>query len=123
MAFLDLLKKKVNKEAVNPSYGFCPECGAKGALRERRIDGNDKCANGHTYPSKTALAEQLKKTVNEAPKAEDVLRSAGYKIRLITPTSFGTQIDLAKSYNPSEITKVLSDFQIKIKEKSVFIVK
>jgi hypothetical protein len=32
-------------------YGYCPECGAKGVMRERRPDGNDKCANGHTYPS------------------------------------------------------------------------
>lgn len=121
MAFMDLLKAKVNKEECH-SYGFCPTCGANGMLRERRIDGNDKCANGHTYPSKSALTEKIKTIVAEAPKAEDVLRSAGYKVRLITPTSFGTQIDLAKSYNPTEITKVLSDFQIKIKDKSVFIV-
>jgi len=32
-------------------YGYCPECGAKGVMRERRPDGNDKCANGHTYQS------------------------------------------------------------------------
>ena len=32
-------------------YGYCPECGEKGVMRERRPDGNDKCANGHTYPS------------------------------------------------------------------------
>jgi hypothetical protein len=23
-------------------YGYCPECGAKGVMRERRPDGNDK---------------------------------------------------------------------------------
>ena len=33
-------------------YGYCPECGAKGVMRERRPNGNDKCANGHTYPSR-----------------------------------------------------------------------
>ena len=32
-------------------YGFCPERGAKGVQRERRLEGNDKCANGHIYPS------------------------------------------------------------------------
>lgn len=32
-------------------YGYCPECGGKGVMRERRPNGNDKCANGHTYPS------------------------------------------------------------------------
>jgi hypothetical protein len=35
-------------------YGYCPECGAKGVQRERRPNGNDKCANGHTYPSSKA---------------------------------------------------------------------
>jgi len=38
-------------------YGYCPECGAKGVQRERRPDGNDKCINGHTYPSSKALAQ------------------------------------------------------------------
>ncbi len=32
-------------------YGYCPECGGKGVMRERRPNGNDKCTNGHTYPS------------------------------------------------------------------------
>lgn len=36
-------------------YGYCPECGAKGIARERRPNGNDKCANGHTYPTALAL--------------------------------------------------------------------
>jgi hypothetical protein len=35
-------------------YGYCPLCGAVGVSRERRPDGNDKCANGHTYPSDRA---------------------------------------------------------------------
>jgi hypothetical protein len=32
-------------------YGHCPICGAKGVTRERRPDGDDRCANGHTYKS------------------------------------------------------------------------
>ena len=39
-------------------YGYCPECGAKGVMRERRPNGNDKCANGHTYPSNTSTPPQ-----------------------------------------------------------------
>jgi len=35
-------------------YGFCPKCGAKGYVRERRLNGNDRCENGHEYPSKDA---------------------------------------------------------------------
>ena len=41
-------------------YGYCPECGAKGVMRERRPNGNDKCANGHTYPSSTSTPPQRK---------------------------------------------------------------
>ena len=37
-------------------YGFCPICGAPGVSRERCIDGNDHCARGHVYPSKSAAA-------------------------------------------------------------------
>lgn len=32
-------------------YGLCPQCGAPGVSRERRPDGDDKCANGHAYKS------------------------------------------------------------------------
>lgn len=37
-------------------YGYCPECGALGVMRERRPDGDDKCSNGHRYPSRSARA-------------------------------------------------------------------
>lgn len=36
-------------------YGQCPTCGADGNMRERRINGNDICVNGHTYPSAKSL--------------------------------------------------------------------
>jgi hypothetical protein len=39
-------------------YGYCPQCGAKGVMRERRPNGTDKCANGHTYPSSTSTLPQ-----------------------------------------------------------------
>jgi len=37
------------------SYGLCPICGANGISRERRPNGNDRCENDHTYPSKDAI--------------------------------------------------------------------
>jgi hypothetical protein len=58
----------------------------------------------------------------EAAKAEDILRKAGYKIKLITGTSFGTQIDLFKQPDEDDIKDVLKDFNIKIKNKQLFIV-
>jgi hypothetical protein len=36
------------------AYGYCPKCGAKGVTRERRPNGDDRCENGHKYPSKDA---------------------------------------------------------------------
>lgn len=39
-------------------YGYCPECGNRGVLRERRIDGNDTCLAGCVYPSKDAVMEK-----------------------------------------------------------------
>ena len=45
---------------INSLYGFCPICARNytatiGIIRERRIDGDDKCELGHKYPSRTAL--------------------------------------------------------------------
>lgn len=37
------------------AYGMCPKCGKPGVSRERRTDGNDTCAGGHSYPSKSAV--------------------------------------------------------------------
>lgn len=42
------------------AYGCCPTCGAACWTRERRLDGNDTCINGHTYPSRDAVHSQEK---------------------------------------------------------------
>lgn len=36
---------------------YCPQCGEKGGMRERRIDGNVTCPNGHTYKWSDGLFE------------------------------------------------------------------
>lgn len=61
-----------------------------------------------------------KATGKETP--EDLLRGNGIKIRLVTPTTFGTQIDFAKKYDDNEIKEILKDFTLKFKGNSVFIV-
>lgn len=38
-------------------YGYCPKCGARGKLRERRPNGNDMCENKCVYPSRDAVKE------------------------------------------------------------------
>lgn len=82
--------------------------------REKTINDKDS-----TYipPSSVGVGALV-----ESKSAEDILRSTGYKIKLITPTAFGTQIDLAKQYSEDEINDVLSDFEIRVKGKSVFVV-
>ena len=45
-----------------PPYGYCPICGAIGVLRERRLNGNDTCENGHVYASRDAVKKILAKT-------------------------------------------------------------
>lgn len=62
--------------------------------------------------------------VSEARKGEpeEILRKKGYKIKLVNPTAFGTQIDFAKKYDDEELEKDLKDFNVKIKDKSVFII-
>ena len=42
-----------NKDSIFP-YGCCPICGLPGVTRERRPNGNDRCEDGHTYPSSNA---------------------------------------------------------------------
>lgn len=41
------------------AYGYCPRCGAPGVARR---NGEDRCAQGHTYPSGNALARQPRST-------------------------------------------------------------
>lgn len=45
-------------EIKESPYGYCPHCGANGARRERRLNGDDTCEKGHTYPSKDAIMEK-----------------------------------------------------------------
>ena len=50
-------RKEEEKESV---YGFCPKCGSPGVSRERRPNGNDRCENGHVYPSKEATLRPVR---------------------------------------------------------------
>jgi hypothetical protein len=63
--------KELESQEPVAVYGYCPECGAKGVMRERRPDGNDKCANGHTYQSCKAIRTPQRTWVGLA--AEDRL--------------------------------------------------
>ena len=47
---------KIADKMVQP-YGWCPTCGGPGVQRERRIDGDTICLNGHRTKSKEMLTK------------------------------------------------------------------
>lgn len=51
-------------------YGFCPQCGAKGVNRERRPNCNDRCVNGHEYPSADAVTHPFNPTPATAAETQ-----------------------------------------------------
>lgn len=46
-------------------YGICPKCGQEVVGRERRPNGNDVCAGGHTYPSYETLPQHTHDRIAE----------------------------------------------------------
>lgn len=80
-----------------------------------------KVKSKETKNSEVSLdKKQLIFEANSEP--EDVLRNNKIKIKLVTDTAFGKQIDLFKEPDKEEIQKILKGFNIKFKGKSVFIV-
>ena len=74
-------------------------------------------------PQVEIISEKPPEILTEEKKsAEEILRDSGYKIKLVHPTAFGTQIDFARKYEDAEIEEILKGFEIKIKNKSVFII-
>lgn len=53
-ALLELRQFCDELEGTISQYGYCPHCGKAGIERERRPNGNDKCEDGHVYPSRAA---------------------------------------------------------------------
>lgn len=53
---------RAQAEAREHLYGTCPHCGARGISRERRPNGNDRCAQGHIYPSSAAVISTTPET-------------------------------------------------------------
>ncbi len=51
-ALLELRQFVDELEGTISKYGYCPHCGKAGIERERRPNGNDKCEDGHVYPSR-----------------------------------------------------------------------
>lgn len=67
---------KLSPEAPEPMYKYCPICGAEGVSRERRINGNDTCRNGHTYRSVMATPTPI-----SSDKVSEIGQEAIYYMR------------------------------------------
>jgi len=52
----------------------CPICGGEGISREKRMNGNDSCANGHSYPSVNPVLseDELRERIEESLFHESV---------------------------------------------------
>lgn len=68
----------IDNTIQHPAYGYCPICGGKGISRERRIDGNDRCENGHTYQSRLSrpTAGKFKFNDEDRKTLEDAFEKA-----------------------------------------------
>jgi len=74
-------------------YGYCPVCGIESMLRERKPNGNDRCRDGHTYPSAEAMTEKQRSAWIE-------LRAA--RVRIV---ELELALQLAKSQARKEVSE------------------
>jgi hypothetical protein len=86
----------------NP-YGYCPICGSPGRYRERRPNGNDKCHNGHTYPSRSATPTadmQKQETIDYDLKKLLPLAARACGLQLVYP--FGEKTGFVRWNGPRD---------------------
>lgn len=106
------------KEPIQPPepqsapYGYCPHCGAKGKMRERRIDGNDVCENGHTYNSNYA---KLYKKPESPPVPKGDLS------RINTDISFEDVVHYINEASCSQMPALLQCIVSNCLDKNVFV--
>jgi hypothetical protein len=73
-------------------YGFCPICNGNVISRERRPNGDDRCINGHSFPSRDTLRSKDEVDVVRAfcvaicPGMPDLFATMGMNHILTTAT-------------------------------------
>lgn len=87
-------RDKMDKIKLFEAYGFCPKCGRPGVERERRANGNDRCKEGHTYPSSTALLTPFLDISSEKGKAAGLEHWFGDRMK---------ECDKCGRWNPKEL--------------------
>lgn len=78
-------------------------------------------SDGKKVQEETPKKQKTPEKTDVLSKPETILRQNGFKIGLVTPTSFGTQIDLAKSYKAEKVKEILVGYDIKIRGRSIFV--
>lgn len=69
-----------HENGSDPSYGNCPFCGKPGMERERRVDGNTKCEDGHVYPSSASVFDrQIPQSKSSGSDVSDEQRASNGK--------------------------------------------
>lgn len=76
-----LHKQIIEARPPSPQFGYCPVCGTAGHSREPGANGNDRCASGHDYPSRTALHAPLPAGADPLPTTDTALRIENEKLR------------------------------------------
>lgn len=70
---------------MNGEIGYCPICGLPGVMRERRPNGNDRCAMGHIYPSATAKPDPVSERIDESQPSGPMLLKDHFGIEYSIP--------------------------------------
>lgn len=70
-------------------YGFCPQCGAPGKIRERRINGNDTCVNGHKYKSTEAVSIPMPSAIVTRKETKRVYTFSDHLLTALMKTYVG----------------------------------
>jgi len=89
-----------------PEVKGCPTCGSFMATTERRPNGNSKCVNGHTHPTKDfyeqprltdAAAQFVKENDNSPVVSASVKHGGGMTGRLKNGRVFDLSLDDSRS--------------------------
>lgn len=84
-------------------YGYCPYCGEPGKTRERRPNGNDKCVNGHVYPSKNALPIKPHESVLQPVPSIQTLPTFGVLVVQLDPSDLDEAVHSMKSLEATNL--------------------
>lgn len=99
------------------TMGYCPECGAPGAMREKRIGGNTTCVNRHTRPTSEYVNKPSISTESEIalvgdPEPEGLSLNAGAELEDELENAGPAHDQLFQEVTPGEVPELREDLQV-----------